>query len=83
MSHTVIAMVTEKFTVILYTVRSTNYSFNFNGTLQVLAGFGNWKETAGNTKPLKAIKSCMTHERRFFLPHFKNIKSFCRLGFGV
>lgn len=35
-----------------------------------------------NTKLLKAIKSCLTQKRCFFLPYFKSISSFCRLGLG-
>lgn len=66
----------------LWQVRSTNYSFSYHFTIQVLAGFGNWKDT-GNTKPLKAIESCLTQKKRFFLPHFKSTNSFCRLGFGT
>lgn len=49
--------------------------------LQVLLVFVTGK--TGNTKPLKEQQSCLTQKRWFFLPHFKNINSFCRHWFGT
>lgn len=56
-------------------IRSTNYLFSYNLTLQVLAGFGNWKET-GNAKPLTAITSYMTQKRPFFPTLFQEHQEF-------
>lgn len=72
----IVVMATEKFTVILQdkSGQQTIY-FSYNLTLQVLAGFGNWKET-GNAKPLTAITSYMTQNRPFFPTLFQEHQEF-------
>ena len=64
MSHILTVMVTEV-TILYNKSGQRTVPFLTILTLQVLAGFGNWKET-GNTIPLKELTSCLKRKRCFF-----------------